>query len=331
MRHWWISLACLAAAAHADDARVAEAKKTLKAALEPAPVPYNAVARTCTAIDTLVKDAPDGLAPQLIQLAADKREQVRVRERAMRGLERLEGIPVEPLHPLLVTLLKDAKAPRGMRLSAAFILAKPEHSSEAMRATLQEVLLRPDEDHILQRSCLSALGRTADLDALRKLLVRKELAAHPYFGIRSDVCCGLASLKVRNRRALEILCTLMTDEDAKDVQLNVPMEAWLAFWLLTGRAHGVANAELFAEVPNPRLAEKDLRHYLFSFSYSRPWVKKTMVDEVQRYLYANSKLMEAARQQGKRIRPSRDDPAMKAAADASREEIDDILAEWKAK
>ena len=53
-----------------------------------------------------------------------------------------------------------------------------------------------------------------------------------------------------------------------------------------------------------------------------------MVKAVERHLYLNSKEFEAARARNKRVMRIRDTRALREAADASRGEIDDILAEW---
>ena len=239
------------------DARIAEAVKLVKQAVGPAPIPRNAVARTCVALDTLAKHRPEGLAESALSIASEPREQQQLRERA-----------------------------------------------------------------------LQVLRRTIELERLKKLLLRRELAEHAYFGIRSDVCCGLSSLRVRDRRALEILCKLMTDADPADKGLVVPLEAWLGFWILTGRTHGVADPKVFETRPRAPPDGKQLRSYIFAFSWSRPGVESKMVKAVERHLYLNSKEFEAARAKRKRVRPMRDTRALRDAADASRAEIDDILAEW---
>jgi hypothetical protein len=120
---------------------------------------------------------------------------------------------------------------------------------------------------------------------------------------------------VRDRRALDILCQLMTDTDVADDKSIVPLDAWFSFWVLTGRTHGIESKHMFAKRPEPLKSEPELRNYAFRFAGRRGFTR-------ERRALVN-----------KFVRPSADAPntkGLKEASDRSRLEFEAIEAEWKA-
>ena len=82
--------------------------------------------------------------------------------------------------------------------------------------------------------------------------------------------------------ALEILCNYMEDEDDRDLSLLVAQEAWLSFFVLTGKAIGTTEQNLFGRQPPPLKDEKTIRDYLFRPAFMRSGVSFKMIEAVRR-------------------------------------------------
>ncbi|MFQ5843427.1 MAG: hypothetical protein ACE5JG_00390 [Planctomycetota bacterium] len=317
--------------AWSDDAArelVEEASKTLAEAVKAPPTTEEQVQRARKAFRTLVKHEPEGLSKIAWTVATDERQSDFVRGEAFLALSELADSSAQRVRALVLPIVKDVKATRALRMFAALVFRKKRFANDDARAVLEQVLLRPVDDEIVQRTCLRSLAVTAELARVRKLLLRRELYDHPYYAIRIDVCSGLAALNVRDRRALEILCSLMTDEDAADKRLQVPQEAWLSFWTLTGRTHGVDGMRVFAWRPEPLANEKEMREHLWDSETLRKGVDALMVATVQRFISRNYDEFAAGPHRG-RIPLIRNAGALRAASDTSRRDIDAIEAEWR--
>ncbi len=278
-------------------------------------------AATCIAQDAAQDADSAGSAKDLTASRAivlDKNRPVAQRINALTNFARATGVVAEEVRTLAAPILRDETAPMNLRHAAAGLLGQPSTANDATRALLESILVRKSENLVLQRTCLRALGKTITRAALLELVLKKEVSRHPYFGIRSDVCSALASLRVHERRALEVLCYLIANADPDDKYLVVPQEALLAFWNLTGRIHGVEDRDR----PKSLVAESDFRRYLFSFSWSRPGVQIEDVESLQSLLWRKQTDGE-----GKRTRV-RNAVALTAAAAAYRKDFAAIEAEW---
>ena len=324
-------LACMACGlpAMADDAEVAEAVKILAAAEKTPPKEPGEVRRARKAFATLARARHEGLAALAWRVAKDERQDDMVRGSALYALGDLPDSSTNEVRDYCVALTKDQRRMRELRMQAAVVLRNERFGDEASRAALREVLLRPVDDDFVQRTCLDCFARTADPKAIRELLLRRELYEHAYFGIRVDVCAGLAALNVRDRRALEILCNLLLDEDPKDGQMLVPQEAWLSLWTLTGRVHGVARPELFGSRPKPFDSASDMREHMRDLSAMRPGVSTEMVACVRALTQKNPWKSGKKDADGKRIAPIPNRKALRETADAYRRDIDDVVRAWK--
>jgi len=271
-----------------DAAQLEAALAVIEGARESPPDNGKGVARVSQALDTLGRLGAAGHADVAWAIATDERQGVDLHGVAMLTLARLPDTAPPRLRAHALPLLRDKEGSLSLRARAAFALGAERIADDEVRAALEEVLLRPRDEPVVQRSCLDALSKTAALSRMRELLLRPELYRHPYFGIRADVCTGLAALDVRDVRALRILCGLLRGDDPADRQLLVPQEAWLSLWTLTGRTHGVVREGLFAERPARLGDESAMRTQLWEGSFMRRGVTREMVEEVQRLCWRES-------------------------------------------
>ena len=325
MKHFTACL-ILACAVYAGDEEVREALATLERAVKTPPTTKWPASAACKALATLLRHEHEGVAEIAWTLAADPRQAGMLRRRAFSALGTLPDSPTDRVRTLMVATLKNGKESRNLRMHAAMVLQQKRFADDGVRAALEEVLLRPDGDGIVQRTCLRTLGATAELATMRRLLRRRELYEHAYFGVRVDVCAGLAALDVRDRAALEILCKLMTDDDAADTTLLVPQEAWLSFWVLTGRTHGIGGQ--FVR-PESLAGERDQRERLWRAAMLRRGVDIGMVRTVEGFTCSNYADVVAAQGRRERIARIRNTAGLQAAADRSRRDFDAIEAEWR--
>jgi hypothetical protein len=198
---------------------------------------------------------PSGLADEVFALATDPARDVEVRRNAFRLLGQLPDAAVEKLRDAMIAVLVDRSASPLLRSVLAGELGKKEaYACEATWDALESVLVdaeaRTDLDFTLQRACLrDGLAGTAPFDRLKRLLHDRRVYAHPYFGVRADVCTALASLGMRDKVSFDILLAGLVDDDPRDTQRVVRLEAWTSLWLLTKRFFGVDRPEIFQTPP----------------------------------------------------------------------------------
>jgi len=274
---------------------VAEARTLLEALRvlgepDPAAIGLSAEApsaRTAGAIlDLADGEARPGSAETLLAWLREKPEAAgsegreAVRCEAVRLLGKLKNGPDEATRDLLLSLLADRGEPKELRMQAALALSAPRFEGPEAIAAFEKVLLDPGEtDSIVQRACLrEGLGRAASLDRLRELFRDRRVYGHPYFGIRVDVACGLASLGCDDETSLSILRGYLLDADPADKARLLPQEAWLSLWTLTGLAPGVRDPAPFAKRPRAGAAD---RSRLFDYQQLRVGVTKAAVEEVR--------------------------------------------------
>jgi hypothetical protein len=168
-----------------------------------------------------------------------------------------------------------------MRKKAALSLKRfPE---ERAWSVLEKALLsETEEDHILQRQCLFALGESLPLDRMRKLLLDPRVYRNPYFGVRTDVATALAALNVREGIALDILCDYLVDEDPQDRDHAVRQDAWLSLWVFSGIAYGIEEQDLFRFPPRPFVDLEQAREFLFRHAQMRPGITVQQASAVKK-------------------------------------------------
>jgi hypothetical protein len=314
-----------------EEREVAAARTVLAGARELPPESKADVASACEAVNVLVKHDPDGSFDIVFAVATDPRLHERLRARAVQVFKSLPKLPAGKAGEFLAGVVPDATQGDLIRISAAVAFFEPRFATDAVCDMLEEVLLRPKDNHVLQRTCLRALSRVADLERVKRLLLGDTLREHPYYAIRVDVAAGLASLRVRERRALEILCSLMEDEDPADKQFLVPQEAWLSFWVLTGRTHGIESGSEFAAARAGVLGDDPVdRERIWDVAFLRRGVSHRLVHEVQRVTCSNHDAVTAAAARRESVDRVRNTEALREAAARSRRDIEVIEAEWRA-
>ncbi len=301
--------------------KIKECVPALEAAIGGTPTTEAEAAFASEALAALAKVKPDGLAERALAIAEDENQHWRLRGEAFAVIESLEGAPVARVRSLLLEVVEDRGGHNFLRNKAVFALRARKFASPELHAKLEEVLLREGDNHILQRSCLYTLGETASLAQLRRLLLDRRVYNHPYFGIRVDVATALAAMRVREKIALEILCNYMEDKDAQDRDLLVAQEAWLSFFVLTGKAIGTTEQDLFGRQPPPLKDENTIRDYLFRPSFRRKGVNREMVWAVQRI--TTLRVDKDAKPRPRRIRNAE---RLKQTAAKCRARIDELLA-----
>lgn len=283
------------------------------------------------ALDVMREFKSPNLAKRALEIAGDEKQHVHLRARAFDLIGRLKDqTSTADVQAMLIGTLKNRDGNDFLRKKAALVLHGERFGNETTWAALEEVLLRKGEDGVLQRNCLTALSGTAPLDKIRTLLLDRRVYQHAYFGVRIDVCTGLATLNVQERLALEILCQLMEDRDKDDLALMVPQEAWLSYWALTGDVFGVAEKTIFKNRPRQLTDEARIREYLWKPAQLRIGVNATMVQAVQRMVCANYEEVTKSSLRGqKRPAKIRRTEDLKNIADSCRNNIAAALARIK--
>jgi len=235
-------------------------------------------------LDALTAFQPEGLTPKLFAFAKDRNQDLLVRNESIRLLGRLQKGPVPETRDLLVSILTSREEHKDLRAQAALALASPRFEGPEAVAAFEKVLLDPAEkESIVQRSCLrEGLGRFATPERLREILLDPAVYNNRYFGIRVDVACGLASLAVKNRVALDILTEYLVDSDPQDALHLLRQEAWVSLWSLTGLVHGVENKQLFLNPPPARPAPDRTR--IWDYEHLRMGVSKSQTDAVKQLI-----------------------------------------------
>lgn len=232
------------------------------------------------ALDALRTMKVEGLADKALAMAENDTLDPRVRGKAFEIVGALEDAPTERVQALMLGVLVDRHANNLLRHRAATVLRRPPYGNETVWTALKEVLLRPDDDIVIQRTCLHGLGSHMPLDRLEEILLEKGVWKHRYFGVRADVATAFAAMNVRKRVALEAMCEYMVDDDPKDVLRVVRREAWFTYWSLTGAVFGVEEKRLFLSPPKRMQDEVSLRRWMWSSAPGRPGITEGMVSAV---------------------------------------------------
>lgn len=259
----------------------------------------------------------EGLGPTVLQRARDPGRDRRLRAAAFQALGCLTDVPHDEAKRLMLDTLADTTADILLRHGVISALGRKRFADAGAFAALEKVLFDPkeanwpgddqrkrDEHWVIQRRCLDALARNVPLDRVRALLLDKRVCEHPYFGVRTDVAAGLASMRVTGREPFDILCAYLVDEDPRDQAHLVRQEAWLTLWTLTGLAHGVPRSDRFANAPRP-LDDDAVRQHIFATHHMRPGVSLEQVQIVREAvadLAAMSKARESFQAQWETIR-----------------------------
>jgi len=228
------------------------------------------------ALNAIPDPKPPQLINRLLKLASDSRMDTDVRGVALLALESAKNGPRDQILTLAIAILSDRGADRILRMRAALGLREfPEdRACEALKAVL---LSDEEDDRILQRNCLYALGemRPADdavarryLERLRQLLVDRRVYRNPYFAMKVDVATALSALNARDPATFDIMCEYLLDEDKDDKQHLVRQEAWLTLWTLTA----TKLVQPFDKPPQPFDDPLTAREFLFRRSFHRPGI-----------------------------------------------------------
>jgi len=282
-------------------------------------------------LDALGHFKPAGIGPKVMALASDSSLEPAVRNEAMRVLTYLEDTPREDLVKILMEIAQDESANINMRKNAVTLLGRSANATPAAWEVLRKIVLDPNNSELrqqtLQRAALWALSSSYPLDKMGELLLDRRLVAHPYFGIRTDVACGIAHLRVRSRLSLQILTELLAEEDQGDLLTNVPREAWLGFWTLTGMHSGSSRPELFRRQPKQLTDDEAVRIHLFSISHSHPSISKAQADALDEFTMSvkDNDLRRSDPEEYRRMRAEKHEKR-KAIAQMYRAEIEKILA-----
>ena len=287
-----------------------------------------AVVRAIEALNYL--EAPE-ITDMILDLAQDASVHPGVRGEAFRVLTFLKDTPRNKLRGLLIAIIKDPASSNAMRNKAVSLLGLPENSSPEGWELLREIVLDTEQNHVYQRSALGALAKSYPLDKLEELLLDRKLYAHPYFGIRSDVATGLGNLRSETRLTLDILTEMLVDDDPQDLTDEVPRQAWLSWWYLSGLHYGASKPELFRRVPTKLKDEGQLRYYVFAFSSANsPAVSRAQINALDGFTMTveDSKLRTSNPDEYQRLKTVKFAECKKI-RDTYRAKIDWTIERWK--
>jgi hypothetical protein len=229
---------------------------------------------------------PKGLSGKLLAILANEDLDEQMRGAALETLGRLDDAPREKVQALAMRVLTNRAESTLMRGKAVTVLEGKAYANEATWSALEGTVLDEKETNgVIQRFCLNALGKTADLDRVVKLLFNRRVYTNPYFGFRIDVAAALAALNLRDRVAFDILCEYLVDDDPADTAFKVRQEAWLSLWTLAGdtygRFYGLPQLEIFQRAPKPLRDPETARSYLWATAHTRPGVKPNQIKVLQ--------------------------------------------------
>jgi hypothetical protein len=244
---------------------------------------------------------PAGLSDRLLAIIANDDLDERMRGAALETIGRLDDAPKEKVQGIAIRLLTNREENTFMRGKAVNVLRGKAYANEATWSVLEATVLDEQETNgIVQRSCFDALGATADLDRLEKLLFNRRVYTNPYFGFRIDVAAALAALNLRERVAFDILLEYLVDDDPQDTAFKVRQEAWLSLWTLAGetygRFYGLPQAEIFQRAPKPLRDRELARYYRSRTEHTRPGVTRDQI-AVLRKLTPDLKQMKRIREE----------------------------------
>jgi len=291
-------------------------------------------AEVIRAIDALNHMQAEGIGPLILKLASNKSIDARVRAEAFRVLTNREDTPRDELRALLTDIAKDKKAPSSMRSNAVLTLGMPANANEEVWELLKSILLDPDEpNEIFQRSALDALRRSYPLDKLAGLILDRRVYGHRFFGVRTDVATAIGNLRIESRLALDVLTEMLVDDDPRDYTDNVPRQAWLSWWLLSGLTYGASHPERFRRVPLKIQNEDDLRFYLFAIQHANvPTISVAQVRALEGFTMGmeDIKLRNTAPKEYQRLKAAKFAECKKI-HDVYRAKIDSTIDKWKEK
>lgn len=256
------------------------------------------------AIDAVKEPKPKELVDRLLAMAKDATLDEEVRGIALESLQRIKDGPRDEVLALSIEVLNDPTASRVLRSKAALGLREfPE--DRAWQAIEAVLLSETEQDPILQRNCLYALGQMEPkdkelaakyLDRLKQILHDRRVYHHKYFAMRVDVATALAALNAREPITLDIMCDYLVDEDKDDKEHLVRQEAWLTLWTLTGtKFEDVPEPELWEIPPQPFPDARSAREFFFRRAHHRPGITPAQAAMVAK-IAGDTARMQKARQ-----------------------------------
>jgi len=287
--------------------RLKEAIPTLLEVLDTVPETADELQMVEHSLAALKDFRPTGLSDKLLPIVANESLDERMRGAALETLGRLDDAPRDKVQAIAIRLLTNRGGDAFMRAKAVTALSGKPYANEATWNALEATVLDEKEtDGIIQRMCFNALGSSADLDRVEKLLFNRRVYTNPYFGFRIDVAAALSALNLRERVALDILCEYLVDDDPADTMFKVRQEAWLSLWTLAGdtygRFYGLAQPEIFQRAPKPLRDREMARHYLWRTEMTRPGVSRQQI-AVLRQLTRDLGVMKRIREEFEKRRP----------------------------
>ncbi|MGQ0615366.1 MAG: HEAT repeat domain-containing protein [Planctomycetaceae bacterium] len=222
------------------------------------------------ALSALGTFRPKGIAAEVLALAVDPKSEVDVRGQAFRLLGRLEDADAAATGEAMRTILLDRGAGAVIRNMVAGELRLKAYAGERTWEALERVLRAKDEapsDEWIQRECLRSLGEHLPMDRLQALLRDRDVYGHRNYGVRSDTASAMAPMLQKDKVAFDILCEMLVDEEARDTKFTVRQEAWISLWMMTRRAFGAQDQQLFVKIP--ALPSEPRRENMFAFSLGR--------------------------------------------------------------
>ncbi|MHC4161372.1 MAG: HEAT repeat domain-containing protein [Planctomycetota bacterium] len=287
--------------------RLEEAVPTLLEVLDMVPETADEVQLVEHSLAALKDFKATGLSDKLVAIIANESLNDRMRGAALETLGRVDDAPREKVQGIAIRLLSNRAENTFMRGKAVSVLRGKPYANEATWTALEATILDEKETNgVIQRMCLNALGSTADMDRLEKLLLNRRVYTNPYFGFRIDVAAALSALNLRERVAFDILCEYLVDDDPKDTAFKVRQEAWLSLWTLAGdtygRFYGLPQPEIFQRAPKAPRDREMARRYLWQTETTRPGVNMEQI-AVLRQLTPDLKPMKRIREEFEKRRP----------------------------
>ncbi|MHC4953281.1 MAG: HEAT repeat domain-containing protein [Planctomycetota bacterium] len=282
-------------------------------------------------LDALGHFQAEGIADPIMALAKDESVESAVRAEAFRVLTFLDAAPRDELRTLLMTVARDKNSPSDMRHHAVALLGKPQNATEEAWEILKNILFDPDEkDEIFQRTALRSLTASYPLDKLGEVILDRRVYTHRYFGIRTDVASGLGNLRVKSRLALQVLTELLVDDDPRDLSDNVPRQAWISYWMLSGISYGASRPELFRTVPKRMNSDEMMREYVYSIQYGNPAISEAQCRALDGFTISqeDSGLRKTQPKEYERMKTAKFDEAKKISA-TLRDKIEVVVKRWE--
>ncbi len=177
-----------------------------------------------------------------LTIAADPRAAEGARAGAFNVLQLVMQPEAEQLVPVALGLAKDRSTSEKLRCEAIeFVAARAQYTQPGEPILggreFAEVVGREDTVEVQERA-LKGLAYIFYRDEIVKLLTDPRVSGNRHHEIRALVATRLARIGGTDAAARHVLCDYLVDE-AQDVRT----EAWLALFLLTGKAHGIGNPE----------------------------------------------------------------------------------------